>query len=65
MTENFMTTEEVGWKLSLNMKTVQRKMRKGEIPAIKMGGEWRVAESELVRWMDAQRLVKRDTDYVF
>lgn len=58
MTEKFLTTEDVAWMLNLNMKTVQRKMRKGKIPGIKMGGEWRVLESELVKWMNEQRLVK-------
>lgn len=55
MPEKFLSTEEVGWMLSLNMKVVQRKMRAGEIPAIKMGGVWRATESELKRWMEAQK----------
>lgn len=58
MSEKFLTTEDVAWMLNLNMKTVQRKMREGTIPCIKMGGEWRVLESELVKWMNEQRPVK-------
>ncbi len=65
MTEKFLTTEEIGWMLGLNIKVVQRKMRAGEIPGIKMGGEWRATESEIIRWMNAKRPVKRDIDYVF
>lgn len=65
MTEKFLTTVEVGWMLGLNIKVVQRKMRAGEIPAIKMGGVWRATESELKRWMHEQRPQKRDVDYVY
>ena len=66
MPEKFLTTEDVAWMLNLNMKVVQRKMRNGEIPAIKMGGEWRGSESEIVRWMNAKKQDQgRDTDYVF
>lgn len=55
--------------LNMNMKTVQRKMKKGQIPAIKRGGEWRATKGEITRWMNEQRYEKnpqkRDIDYVY
>lgn len=58
MSEKFLTAIDVAWMLNLNVETTRSKMRKGEIPAIKMGGVWRATESDLIKWMNEQRLVK-------
>lgn len=73
MTEKFLTAEQVAWKLTAewpdrtySLRGVQNLCAKGIIPALKQGGEWRIAEGELVRWMNEQRPIKeRDVDYVF
>jgi excisionase family DNA binding protein len=51
MSERFLNTTQVAYRLALNMKTVQRMMAAGELQAIKIRGEWRMTESDLVRFM--------------
>ncbi len=48
---NFLTSAEVAEKLKLNQQVVLRKLRSGEIPGYKLGGEWRVADRELEAWL--------------
>jgi excisionase family DNA binding protein len=47
----FLTSAEVADKLKLNQQVVLRKLRSGEIPGYKLGGEWRVADHELEAWL--------------
>jgi len=35
---------------------VTRVLRAGELPAVKMGREWRVARADFEDWLNAQRL---------
>jgi len=35
---------------------VTRMLRGGELPAVKMGREWRVARSDFEDWLNAERL---------
>lgn len=44
---NFLTTDQVAEKLQMNRKVIERKTRAGEIPAYKIGKEWRYVESEV------------------
>ena len=38
---------------------VTRVLRSGELPAVKMGREWRVARLDFEDWLNAQRLASR------
>ena len=35
---------------------VTRVLRSGELPAVKMGREWRIARNDFEDWLNAQRL---------
>lgn len=35
---------------------VTRMLRGGELPAVKMGREWRIARSDFEDWLNAERL---------
>jgi excisionase family DNA binding protein len=39
---------------------VTRVLRSGELPAVKMGREWRVARQDFEDWLNAQRFQARD-----
>lgn len=43
---------------------VTRVLRSGELPAVKMGREWRVARQDFEDWLNAQRFAGRRTDPV-
>lgn len=55
-----MTIEETAEYLSLHPLTIRRLAREGEIPAFKVGRQWRVRRSILDQWLtdkSAQNLV--------
>lgn len=54
MTEGLMlyTAAEVAEILRLHVQVVQRKLQAGEIPAYRIGKEWRVAHHHLIEWLE-------------
>lgn len=60
--DEIMTIEEVARYLSLHELTVRRLAREGEIPAFKIGRQWRVKKALLDRWIEreAMRNVNQD-----
>lgn len=51
-----MTIEQVARYLSLHELTVRRLAREGEIPAFKVGRQWRVKRDLLDRWIEREAL---------
>ncbi len=49
---NLLTANEVADVLRLNHQVVQRKLQAGEIPAYRIGREWRVKKIDLVAWLE-------------
>jgi excisionase family DNA binding protein len=49
-----MTVDEVAEYLSLHPLTVRRLARDGEIPAFKVGRQWRIKRELLNRWIADQ-----------
>ncbi|MDM7914578.1 MAG: DUF2087 domain-containing protein [Candidatus Eisenbacteria bacterium] len=47
----FLTAAEVASLLKLNQQVLVRKLLAGEIPAYKIGKDWRIEESELKAWL--------------
>ena len=47
----FLTSAEVAAKLKLNQQVVVRKLQAGEIPGYKLGKDWRIAQHELLDWL--------------
>jgi len=52
---SFLTTEEVLGYLKVNPRTIYRLIRNGELPAIRIGRQWRFRRSDLSNWIDRQR----------
>lgn len=53
-----LTTNEVANRLSVSPRTVAKWIRDRHLPAVKMypGGNWRVEEAELERFIQARRV---------
>jgi excisionase family DNA binding protein len=51
----FLTTEEVLGCLKVNPRTIYRLIRTGELPAIRIGRQWRFRRADLHAWIDRQR----------
>ena len=52
--DHIMTIEEVARYLSLHELTVRRLAREREIPAFKVGRQWRVKKALLDRWIERE-----------
>lgn len=53
------TSAEVADLLRMNHQVVQRKLQAGEIPAYRIGREWRVERAQLMEWLE-ERSNQRD-----
>jgi excisionase family DNA binding protein len=51
----FLTTEEVLSYLKVNPRTIYRLIKTGELPAVRIGRQWRFRRSDLDAWIDRQR----------
>jgi len=47
-----LTLSEAAALLHVSTRTLQRMIRSGELPALKVGGQWRVRESQLTQWIE-------------
>lgn len=51
----FLTTDDVLGYLRVNARTVYRLIKNGEIPAVRIGRQWRIRRCDLDSWLDSQR----------
>ena len=49
-----LTLSEAAHLLQVSTKTLQRMIRSGELPALKVGGQWRLRESQLMLWIQSR-----------
>ena len=51
---SFLTTEEVLTYLKVTPRTIYRLIRTGELPAVRVGRQWRFRQDDLDAWLDSQ-----------
>jgi excisionase family DNA binding protein len=49
-----LTLTEAAQLLHVSTKTLQRMIRSGDLPALKVGGQWRLRESQLISWIQSR-----------
>jgi excisionase family DNA binding protein len=49
-----LTLSEAANLLQVSTRTLQRMIRNGELPAFKVGGQWRVREKQLRQWVESR-----------
>ena len=49
---HLLTLAEAANILQVSTRTLQRMIRSGELPAFKVGGQWRVRETQLRQWLE-------------
>jgi excisionase family DNA binding protein len=54
----FMTTEEVIGFLRVNARTLYRLIRAGNLPAVRVGRQWRFRRGDLEVWLDRTRAAR-------
>jgi len=47
-----LTLAEAARLLHVSTRTVQRMIRANNLPALKVGGQWRIRESQLTEWIE-------------
>jgi excisionase family DNA binding protein len=50
-----LTTEEVLTYLKVTPRTIYRLIRSGELPALRVGRQWRFRRTDLDAWLERQR----------
>ncbi len=54
MADEILTVGEVAQLLKVAEKTVYTMAQKGDLPAFKVGGQWRFRRTDLDSWIDAR-----------
>ena len=49
--ERYLTTDEVAAYLKVGRETVYRLVRRGQMPAVRDGGQWRFRERDFLDWL--------------
>ncbi len=63
-----LTLPEAAELLHVSTRTLQRMIRRRDLPAFKVGGQWRLRESQLTEWIERREnssagLNKGDPDF--
>jgi len=49
-----LTLNEAADLLQVSKRTLQRMIKQGQLPAFKVGGQWRVREMQLRQWVECR-----------
>jgi excisionase family DNA binding protein len=49
-----LTLAEAANLLQVSTRTLQRMIRNGQLPAFKVGGQWRLRETQLRQWVESR-----------
>lgn len=52
--DSLMTVKEMAAMLRVSAQTLYKMLEQGEIPAVKVGSQWRFDREKIKDWMDAQ-----------
>ncbi|MDF9409743.1 helix-turn-helix domain-containing protein [Pelotomaculum isophthalicicum JI] len=55
-----MNLEEAAEFLRISQTTLKKLLREGEIPARKVGREWRLSRQALLKWLESGQVQKED-----
>lgn len=59
MKAQLLTFNEAREFLRINKGTLHKLIRKGDIPAFRVGNLWRIDKEELMEWLKRQRAIKK------
>ena len=49
---SFLTLAEAARILRVSQRTLHRMIRQNRMPALKVGGQWRIRESQFTKWVE-------------
>jgi excisionase family DNA binding protein len=59
LAKEWLSVADICEYMGVSTFVVTRVLRTGELPAVKMGREWRISRSDFEDWLNAQRLASR------
>jgi excisionase family DNA binding protein len=59
MTDKLMVFDEARKYLSVSRATLYNLIKAKNIPAIKLGGQWRFRKERLVKWLDSKETLRK------
>ncbi len=59
LAKDWLSVADICEYMEVSSFVVTRVLRTGELPAVKMGREWRVSRTDFEDWLNAQRLAAR------
>lgn len=57
----YYTVEEVAQDLRINAETVRRYIKRGELPAVSVGGVYRISAEDYERFVQERKTKKKDS----
>ena len=57
--KDWLSVADICEYMEVSTFVVTRVLRSGELPAVKMGREWRVSRTDFEDWLNAQRLASQ------
>jgi excisionase family DNA binding protein len=60
MQDEILTLPEVAQLLKVAEKTVYSMAQKGQLPAFKVGGQWRFKRVDIDQWIEQRKAASRD-----
>jgi excisionase family DNA binding protein len=54
-----LTLSEAAELLQVSTRTLQRMIRQRQLPAFKLGGQWRMREAQLTEWLEQKEKTAR------
>ena len=60
MQDEILTLPEVAHLLKVAEKTVYSMAQKGQLPAFKVGGQWRFKRVDIDQWIEQRKAASRD-----
>lgn len=57
--EKLLTLQQVAQRLQISETTLYKLARRGKIPAIKVGNQWRFKIEDIDRWLESQKISKK------
>jgi excisionase family DNA binding protein len=58
----FFTLEQAAEMLQVSKRTLQRLIQRRQMPSLKIGGQWRIPESEFMKWVEEKMVPISDTE---
>ncbi|MBR3237371.1 MAG: helix-turn-helix domain-containing protein [Oscillospiraceae bacterium] len=52
--QTYISPQQAGQKLNLSMRAIYRLLKNGQIPAVKVGGAWRIPSDTLEKRLEEQ-----------